>query len=73
MSEKLIPWAEVKAGNDGHAYGVRYLLTREEKDRLQRSGVIGEVAEVVGMQAAADALVAQFERDAMLYEGGSVQ
>ena len=73
MSEKLIPWAETKPGNDGKVYGVLYLLTREEKDRLQRSGVIGEVAEVVGMQAAADALVAQFERDAMVYEGGRIQ
>ena len=73
MTEKLIPWAETKPGNDGKVYGVLYLLTREEKDRLQRSGVIGEVAEVVGMQAAADALVAQFERDAMVYEGGRIQ
>lgn len=73
MSEKLIPWAETKPGNDGKVYGVRYLLTREEKDWLQLRGVIGEVAEVVGMQAAADALVAQFERDAMVYDGGRVQ
>lgn len=73
MTEKLIPWAETKPGNDGKVYGVLYLLTREEKDRLQRRGVIGEVAEVVGMQAAADALVAQFERDAMVYEGGRIQ
>jgi hypothetical protein len=73
MTEKLIPWAETKPGNDGKVYGVRYLLTREEKDWLQLRGVIGEVAEVVGMQAAADALVAQFERDAMVYEGGRVQ
>jgi hypothetical protein len=73
MTEKLIPWAETKPGNDGKVYGVRYLLTREEKDWLQRRGVIGEVAEVVGMQAAADALVAQFELDAMVYEGGRVQ
>lgn len=73
MSDKLIAWAEVKAGTDGRMYGVRYLLSREEKDWLQRKGVIGEVAEVVGMQAAADALVASLERDALLYEGGMVQ
>lgn len=73
MTATLKPWAEIKPGTDGKLYGVRYLLTAEEVAGLQRAGLIGEVAEIVGMQAVVDAMAAQFERDALLSEGGHIQ
>lgn len=69
----LKPWSELKVGRGGELYGVRYLLTVEEVASLQIAGLIGEVSEIVGMQAVVDAMTAQFERDALLSDGGRIQ
>ena len=66
-------WSELKTGSDGRLYGVRYLLTDEECRHMQSVGLIGDVMEIVGMQAAADQVMAAFERDQMICEGGAIQ
>ena len=66
-------WAEEKAGNDGLIYSIRYLLDSEEVCGLQSAGIIGPVSEIVGMQDAADCLVAGFEKQFYTASGGVVQ
>ena len=66
-------FAEEKTGADGRCYSVRYLLTEDELRGLQTAGLIGEVQEVVDVQEAAAALVASWERAAMVAAGGLVQ
>ena len=66
-------WSEIKTGTDGRLYGVRYLLTDEERRHMQTVGVIGEVLEVISMKTAADQVVAAFERDQMLHNWGAIQ
>lgn len=66
-------FAEQKVGADGRVYSVRYLLTEDELQGLQAAGLVGQVQEVVSVQEAKDALVAMWERDAMLAIGGMVQ
>ena len=62
------------AGRSGRRYEVRLLLEAEELAALQAEGVVpGDVCEVVGMQTAADTLVAAFEREALVVAGGVVQ
>lgn len=57
MTEKLIPWAEIKTGSDGRPYMLTYLLNAGEVETLQRVGLIGEVMEVVGLAEVSDGLV----------------
>lgn len=66
-------WSELKTGADGRLYGVRYLLTDEECRHMRTVGAIGDVCEVISMKAAADQVVAAFERDQMIQEGGAIQ
>lgn len=66
-------WSEPKKGKDGNEYSVRYLLTDAERIGLQRVGLLGEVNEVVGMQTAADALVAAYECETHTTNGGLIQ
>lgn len=66
-------WSELKYGTDGRLYGIRYLLTVEEVKGLQASGLIGDVRQVVGMQAVADMAMADFERQAHVVNGGALQ
>lgn len=73
MKDDFRIWSETKTGTDGRQYDVRYMLTRQELEHMQKVGLVGDVGEIVGMQTAADAMVAQLEREAMLVEGGRVQ
>ena len=66
-------WSEFKTGTDGRLYGVRYLLTDEECQHMRSIGLIGEVFEVVSMKTAADQVMAAFERDQLIHEGGALQ
>ena len=66
-------WSELKTGSDGRLYGVRYLLTDEECQHMRTVGLIGDVCEVISMKAAADQVMAAFERDKMICEGGAIQ
>lgn len=66
-------WSELKTGSDGRTYGVRYLLTDEERQHMQTIGLIGEVCEVISMKTAADQAMAAFERDQMICDGGAIQ
>lgn len=66
-------YQEFKTGNDGLAYSVRYLLDSEEVQGLQCAGVIGQVAQIVGMQEVADSVMAGFEKQAYTACGGVVQ
>lgn len=66
-------WSEIKQGRDGREYSLRYMLTPEEVFHLQKIGLIGEVSEIVGMQTVCDTLIAQFEVENILAEGGQVQ
>lgn len=69
----MIVWGSIKRGADGKLYSVRYLLTREELAGLQAADLLGDVDEVIGMQEAADSVVAAFERDAVVACGGAIQ
>jgi hypothetical protein len=66
-------WSELKTGTDGRLYGIRYLLTDEECSHMRSIGLIGEVFEVISMKTAADHVMAAFERDNLLHNGGSLQ
>lgn len=66
-------FAEQKTGADGRVYSVRYLLTEGELRGLQEAGLIGEVQEVIGVKEAKDALIAMWERSALIDAGGMVQ
>ena len=66
-------WSEDKTGDDGLVYSVRYLLAREELIGMQQAGIIGPVAEIVGMQDVADSMLAGFEKQAFMACGGVVQ
>lgn len=73
MSERMKVWSEIKTGTDGRVYANRYLLTPDELTGLQRAGLVGDVAEVIGMQDAADALAADYEMQAHVHAGGVIQ
>ena len=66
-------YSEIKTCSEGLTYSVRYLLDAEELFGLQVAGLIGPVAEVIGMQEAADALMAGFEKQQHEACGGSIQ
>ena len=63
------PYGEFKTGADGKLYAVRYLLTPEELAGLQKAGIIGDVVEIVGLQSAAETVVAMLERDFLAAAG----
>ena len=63
------PYGEFKTGADGQIYAVRYLLTPEELAGLQKAGIVGEVSEIVGLQDAAESIVAMLERDFLAAAG----
>lgn len=60
-------------GIDGHSYSVRLMLEPLELEVLQRVGVIGEVSEVVGMQATTDELIAGLQKEFYTACGGLPQ
>lgn len=60
-------------GSDGLTYSVRLLLEPQELAGLQSAGVIGEAHEIVGMQDAADSLVANLQKQYYTATGGLVQ
>ena len=66
-------WAEFRVGNDEKEYGLRYLLTDEEAEHLQKVGCVGTLYEVVSMKSVADSKIAEFERDQVLMDGGVIQ
>jgi len=66
-------WSIGQTGCDGKLYSIRYLLTPEELAGLQAAGLLGDVDEVIGMQEAADSVVAMFERDVAVACGGAIQ
>ena len=66
-------WSEIKEGRDGLTYSVRYLLDAEELNGLQSAGLIGPVDEVIGMQEAADIVMADFEKQQFEACGGTIQ
>lgn len=59
---------------DGRTFSVRYLLDAEELAALQAVGLVPDHAsEVVGMQDAADYVLAQLELQAYAVNGGVFQ
>ena len=62
MSEKPRVWSQSIRLPDGRVFEVPYLATAEHIKALQDVGLVGEVDEVVGMQAVADAEVAHLEK-----------
>ena len=59
---------------DGRSFSVRYLLDADELAGLQAVGLIPDHAfEVVGMQDAADCVIAEMERQAYTARGGLAQ
>ena len=67
------PYGEFKTGADGKEYAVRYLLTPEELGGLQKAGIVGDVIEIVGLQDAAESVVAMLERDFLAAAGALEQ
>ena len=65
--------AEVTSPLDGRTYGLRYLLTPEEKDGLQLAGLLPDTQEVVGLQKQADQMVAGLEKQMYTALGGVMQ
>ena len=66
-------WSETKTGGDGLVYSVRYFHDDDEIIGLQSAGLIGPVAEVIGMQDVADAVIAGLEKQIYTACGGQVQ
>jgi hypothetical protein len=66
-------YSELKTGTDGKLYGMRFLHTEEELRHLQKAWLIGEVTTTHGMQPVADQIMAGFERDQIVSDGGSIQ
>jgi hypothetical protein len=70
----LKAWSYGAIGSDGRHYGVRLLATVQELEAWQRAGLVPpQVIELVGMQEAADQLVAEFERESHVQKGGVLQ
>ena len=65
--------AEAISTLDGRTYGLRYLLTPEEKEGLQLAGLLPQTQEVVGMQRQADQMVAGLEKQRHTALGGVMQ
>ena len=62
MTDKPKVWSQSIRLPDGRVFEVPYLATAEHIKALQDVGLVGEVDEVVGMQAVADAEVAHLEK-----------
>ena len=73
MTSRQKVWSEIKEGSDGLSYSVRYLLDDEEMNSLQNVGIVGAVYQLVGMQDAADLLVAGYEKQQHESNGGTIQ
>ena len=73
MSEKPRVWSQSIRLPDGRVFEVPYLATAEHIKALQAVGLVGEVDEVVGMQEAADAEVAQLEKQFHMDTGWVMQ
>ena len=73
MSDKPRVWSQSIRLPDGRVFEVPYLATAEHIRALQDVGLVGEVDEVVGMQAAADVEVAQLEKQFHVDTGGVMQ
>ena len=73
MSEKPRVWSQSIRLPDGRVFEVPYLATAEHIKALQDVGLVGEVDEVVCMQAVADAEVAQLEKQFHVDAGGVTQ
>lgn len=66
-------YSATAVGLDGAAYNVCFLLEPAELLGLQRAGIVGEVAEVIGMQELADSLIAGLEKQMHTACGGLTQ
>lgn len=73
MTDKPKVWSQSIRLPDGRVFEVPYLATAEHIKALQDVGLVGEVDEVVGMQAAADAEVAHLEKQLHVDAGGMTQ
>ena len=73
MSDKPRVWSQLIRLPDGRVFEVPYLATAEHIKALQDVGLVGEVDEVVGMQEAADAELAQLEKQFHVDAGGMTQ
>ena len=73
MTDKPKVWSQSIRLPDGRVFAVPYLATAEHIKALQAVGLVGEVDEVVGMQDAADAEVAQLEKQFHVDAGGVTQ
>lgn len=59
---------------DGRAYSVRYLLEPDELAGLQAVGLIPDnCCELVGLQDAADVVLAELEKECHTARGGVIQ
>lgn len=68
------PYSAIHTAADGQAYSVRYLLDDAELAGLQAAGLVPlNAAEVVGMQDAADSLVAGLQKQLYTAMGGVMQ
>ena len=73
MSDKPRVWSQSIRLPDGRVFEVLHLATAEHIKALQAVGLVGDVDEVVGMQEAADAELAQLEKQFHVDSGGVTQ
>ena len=73
ITHDLKVYAGEVVGSDGNSYFVRYLLSPEHLAALQLVSILGEVAEVIGMQDCADQIVAGLEKQMYTSMGGLTQ
>ena len=66
-------YQELKTGQDGKLYGVRYLLEPSELAGLQAAGLVGYAGEIIGMAQVAEVVLADFEKQAFTSFGGLIQ
>lgn len=67
-------YVELKTGNDGNVYPVRYVMLAEDVKPMQALGLIGpRVVENVTEQEAAAIMQAVAERGEILANGGLIQ
>jgi hypothetical protein len=70
----MIVYSYQAIGADGNQYSVRLMLTPDELRGLQRAMLVPlNVCEVIGLQDAADGLVATLERDLLVAHGVRMQ
>jgi hypothetical protein len=75
MSKTLKVWSFNARGLDGCDYSVRLLATDAELEGWQRGSLVPSrhITQVIGMQPAADALIARIEYDSHTASGGKIQ